>query len=1018
VDLNLCSGDCLNCVKAYKKKHSASKGEGWKISCKGIPKDYLSEALQAGLSEETTDAMLTIVDPVRWAAENLDWHCIDPDSEIWKRKNPEEYYSWIADHPGEDISGHSRYHRPYQATMLLCSAKRKVFRIGRQCIEENEFVYTPKGLIRVKDIKENDTILGGQVTDLYSFEDIIYKITFQNGITLKVNKEHPFFVKGKGWIKLKDLELKDQVEFLPSETLLEENGDISPDQAKLLGYILSDGYFADKQSVKFTNNNIYYLSEVERLATQLFPTLNPHRLPKGNGFDTYLITKCGTNLPNPLAIYLKEVGVFHKDTFGQILTAKKESIEAFISTYFNGDGYLWHYKRPERKNGYRSEIGFAIGISEKKAKEFQYLLWKLGIGSIVKKEWMLKSTCPFYRVLVSRKEDQLKLLEFLDPSKYPEKFISHREILNKIGNKRNSKQDKNFSTITSIKKVGTGIVYGWETTSHEIISYCGMRTHNCGKSESICVSILFNMFTKPGKAEDQGFNVILITPYQTQIDLIFKRLNELLEGNPDLHNSIKRAVKAPNYTLTLHNGSEIKGFTAGTKSGNNAGAVRGQHGDMLIFDEADLLCASDIDAALSIVTNQPNATIWMSSTPTGKREKFFHNCFSKAYKEFHYPSQANPMWNSELEATFKEGLTALGYKHEILADFGEQEEGVFQNSYVQAAKGKFGYRSLPWKENWIYTMGVDWNDVKNGTTIAITGYDPVANHFYIVDKAIVSKEGWNQSAACEKIRDMNRFWRPTAIYLDRGFGGYQWEVLKKEGFDALSDPKRGPNHPDSALRNVKQYDFGSKVEIHDLFTKQPIQKAAKPFLVENAVRRFETRSISFPESDTSLEAQLSGYVIDHISINGNPTYKANEETVGDHLLDAVMLSLIAFTLTKTPFGKPTIDMSIAFAGKFGQKIDVDLQDGGTVYKSDKKVNPNEDHKPSLTRTEGLQGNNRIIASSEKQMPGNHLNNDLNSVKLWSYPGWEKDAKRPQARPFSQWAGSKLNHSSKPRRKNI
>ena len=38
----------------------------------------------------------------------------------------------------------------------------------------------------------------------------------------------------------------------------------------------------------------------------------------------------------------------------------------------------------------------------------------------------------------------------------------------------------------------------------------------------------------------------------------------------------------------------------------------------------------------------------MSSTPSGKREKFYENCHSKKWKEFHFPSSINPNWNPEL----------------------------------------------------------------------------------------------------------------------------------------------------------------------------------------------------------------------------------------------------------------------------------------------------------------------------------------------------------------------------------
>ena len=288
-DLSACAEECFKCIRGYKKKHSLIQGQSFEIKCGGIPSEYVPLEILKDLPEEERLVAQAMVDPVAWAAQTLDWHCLDPDGEIWKRKNPEEYYSWLQKNPTKSIEGNSRYHRPYQAEMLRCQALRKVFRIGRQA----------------------------------------------------------------------------------------------------------------------------------------------------------------------------------------------------------------------------------------------------------------------------------------------------------------------------------------------------------GKTECLVVSMLYAMFTKPSIPKTEGFEIILITPYQAQIDLIFTRMMQLIRSSSITQNSLKRHVKAPMYSIQLHNDSKVTGFTAGTKSGGNADAVRGQHGHMLVFDEADYLSSADVDSALSIITNYPNATVWMSSTPSGRRERFFQTCGSRIFKEYH-----------------------------------------------------------------------------------------------------------------------------------------------------------------------------------------------------------------------------------------------------------------------------------------------------------------------------------------------------------------------------------------------
>ena len=675
-DLNRCDKACFGCIKNYKTKHSLKSGQKFEIRCNGIPKDHIPPAILDTIRPEERNMAQSLLDPVTWAAQTLDWHCLDPDGSVWKRRNPDEYYAWIEANPGVDILGHSRYHRPYQADMLRCTSKRKVFRIGRQA----------------------------------------------------------------------------------------------------------------------------------------------------------------------------------------------------------------------------------------------------------------------------------------------------------------------------------------------------------GKTESLVISMLFSMFTKPSVPDTEGFKIVVITPYQSQIELIFTRMNELINSSSLTQNSLKRYVKAPMYTMELYNGSTVRGFTAGTKSGGNAEAVRGQHAHMLVFDEADYLSSGDMDAAMAIITNYPTATVWMSSTPSGKREMFYENCHSKRYKEFHFPSSCNPLWNDDLEGDFREALTEIGYVHECDADFGEMEQGVFQHAYIEAAKEDYKYGEIAPNHRWTYALGVDWNDTKIGTTINVLGFHPDKRIFYIVDREVVSRDGWTQLSACSRIADLNRIWKPMAIYVDRGYGGTQVEVLRNFGYEALADPSKGPTHPDAALRDiVKPYDFGSSIEVRDLFTKQPVKKNAKGFLVESTVRRFESNDIRFSEYDEDLEAQLGNYIIDRITTTGNAVFKADNEDIGDHALDALMLSVLAFVMEVSPLGRPKYTSQIEFSGRFGEKTEMEVHEGDLVVKPDKKQSTKRLR--DKIRPEPRDMQQQSLFDSSTELPANHTNH--NTVKPWSYEGFLSDGPKPEVRTLgeaSQQARNRLGLSprrgGRPTRKNI
>jgi len=508
-----------------------------------------------------------------------------------------------------------------------------------------------------------------------------------------------------------------------------------------------------------------------------------------------------------------------------------------------------------------------------------------------------------------------------------------------------------------------------------------------GKTECLCIAMLHRMYTH------ENFNIIVIAPYQSQIDLIFSRLDILIRSNPMLYNSRDRYVKAPNYTMQLKNGSAVRGFTAGTRSGQDAGAARGQSAQMLVFDEADMLSSADIDASIAIITNFPDATVWMSSTPTGRREKFYKICHFKNYREFHYSSYVNPNWNAVLEADYRNALTEDGYKHEIEAEFGELEEGVYQTKYVEIAQADYEYASCKPEPNWTYAMGVDWNDARIGICLAVVGLNAREGTFYIVEQKVITRASYTQLTGIEAVINANRAWNPFSIYVDRGYGATQTEVLNMFGHSARGE--HGSNQADGRLPTIlKAYDFGSSIETYDPFTKEPMKKSAKPFLVENSVRRFEQCRMKYPRSDEKYTAALQGYIIKRVSTSGLPVYEQQNEAAGDHMLDAVNLALVAFTLEKTDLGKPKFDTGIAITGNLGLN---EATEANRPFRPQSDFDDPEKHKPMRGRADFTKPIENLPSAG---LPGANTGQGA-QLGLWSFPGWSRDDPRPPSKTIHQ-----------------
>jgi replicative DNA helicase len=260
------------------------------------------------------------------------------------------------------------------------------------------------------------------------------------------------------------------------------------------------------------------------------------------------------------------------------------------------------------------------------------------------------------------------------------------------------------------------------------VSRCGRRV---GKTDAMCVDMIWRAFT------NNDYQILVATPYETQVKVIFDRIRALIKKSPEVQGSIKSDRKHPD-RIIFKNGSILAGFTAGTKSGSGGGSMRGQTANFLYLDEMDYLSDEDVHTITTIASQNKKIGIWASSTPSGKRGKFYEYCVEaqqgkqevepgiyfcdvqyedektkeirvrKSYTAFYFPSTVNPDWDSEMEAEWRLNLSEEAYDHEILANFGHETIGVFNKEYLDRARKNYDYVKFPTYET-VRFIGVDWD---------------------------------------------------------------------------------------------------------------------------------------------------------------------------------------------------------------------------------------------------------------------------------------------------------------------
>lgn len=319
----------------------------------------------------------------------------------------------------------------------------------------------------------------------------------------------------------------------------------------------------------------------------------------------------------------------------------------------------------------------------------------------------------------------------------------------------------------------------------------------------------------------------------------------------------------------------------------------------------------DFDTVTTIAAERSDIGIFLSSTPTGRRSKFYEACTNPdmGYTEHHHPSTHNPNWNDEMEAEFRAQLSEQGYIHEVMAEFGTQDTGVFDKKALDRAVNTdiYSYEKLdyfqerlveeegldvemllydtdnPAPRNMLRTMGVDFDKYQASSSIIILDYDIMRRKFKVIKRIEVPRGEYSYDNALNTILEANYTYNPSWIYCDRGSSEYIIERLHIIGKE----------RPETGLSNkVKGWQFGQKLDVRNPVTGEVVKEHFKPFMVSQLQISLERDKLILSNFDEILYKQLIDYEVVRISADGRPIFSNTNE----HYVDALGLAHLAFVL--------------------------------------------------------------------------------------------------------------------------
>lgn len=901
------------------------------------------------MNKKALDAMklkAIMDDPVKWAQAFL--KTFDPKTK--------EIVPWTA--------------RWYQVEMMRDKSTRKVYRCGRRigkCLPGHTRIYDPNTgeRVPVEELYKKGKAHLVTMTNDYKLEKHftneildngikeVFKVTTKTGRSIDATANHPLFT-ANGWMAIEHLNVGDKVAIAGNLGFF-GNHEMNMNEIKLLAYMIGDGNYTTK-AIRFCNSSESIIKEMQRAVNYFDCELVQYK--SGRDIDYNIVKKFQRNnnrFPNTIKELLEHHEMFgdnahNKKIPKEIFKLSKNDTALFLSRLYATDGWA-HAKNNKQVIGYGS-------VSKELISDIQHLLLKFGINSYInyKPDKRKEDGGSYHNLLITNSHDVIKfykeigifskekavkeayesailnnkydtylpkeILQFVEEDRISQ-GLSKAELCKSNPNSRLrlnydvqrsrlkefaqilknedllnfSEGEFIFDEIVSIESLGEMQTYDFSVPLTMNFVAEDFITHN---TETMVVEMLHQCST------NVNFRVLMAAPYENQIRNMFTRLNELIAESPLVAAQVVSSTKSP-YKIEFANGSMILGFT----TGDDASSIRGQKADWIYMDEVDFMSEYCFEVVAAVAIERSEIGITVSSTPLGKRSKFYQMCTDPemGYSQHYHPSTHNPNWNAQMEAELRAQLTAEGYVHEVLAEFGTQEAGVFDKTKLDEAMKKENYayneldyyqineckESNQWPEMLMYnksykappnifrTMGVDFDKYQASSSILILDYDITTRKTKVLKRYEMPRAEYSYDNAFNSIVQLNEIYNPSWIYCDRGSGEYIIERLHIYGEE----------HPESGLKSkVKGWSFANKIDMMDPITKEMVRHPIKSFMVNQLQLLVERGNLILSPYDKVLSKQLMDYEVEKVTASGAPIYTSENE----HFVDALGLANLALVL--------------------------------------------------------------------------------------------------------------------------
>lgn len=308
--------------------------------------------------------------------------------------------------------------------------------------------------------------------------------------------------------------------------------------------------------------------------------------------------------------------------------------------------------------------------------------------------------------------------------------------------------------------------------SHSRLVWCSGR--KVGKTEVIAVKALYKAFTEPDT------EILILAPYLEQAAIVYRRIMGMVKNTPFIYSKVDRMTQT---MVFFKNNSKIFCRTAGRSSGGWSVRGYGTTGQVvLIMDEAAEMSDDVWTAVMPMLTTAKEYHVWLTSTPFGKRGRFYEAFYDKMYHPYSIKSMDCPITNKTFLLEEKGRLTEMEWRQEYEGEFLEElDVYITRDLYLSCvdndlAEFEAGQRRI----DRYYFLGVDVARYGLDETVYIIGEVTEEGFIKIVNTSSTSKKPLTDTAG--RIVNLHKQWNFQTIFVDEtGVGGGAVDMLEEQG---------------------------------------------------------------------------------------------------------------------------------------------------------------------------------------------------------------------------------------------